>query len=186
MRPCTKCGTPYPPTKDFFYAGKSRKDGLSSQCKGCLAERGRNQRELISENRRKRKVTDPHKMRGQQLAQAMRQRASKAGVPFDATYITPKYIEGCLRATPNCPCCRTPLLQEYAFTRTVAKNSPSFDRIIPALGYVRGNVALLCHRCNTLKSDMTINDLERLLDWLRRAQSVAAGLYEVGCRQESC
>jgi len=46
-------------------------------------------------------------------------------------------------------------------------NSPSIDRIVPALGYVRGNVALLCWRCNNLKRDATAAELQKVVDWMK-------------------
>lgn len=105
----------------------------------------------------------------------MKTRAQTAGVPFDDGLFTVDYLTEWLRTTKTCPCCGVELLQTYSFDRKVAKNSPSFDRLIPALGYVRGNVTLLCHRCNTLKSDMTVEYLERLLAWMKMS---TAALYE--------
>lgn len=45
MFDCTKCGTSFPRTKDFFYKLKSGKDGLGSWCKEC-------QRKYYKEKRR--------------------------------------------------------------------------------------------------------------------------------------
>ena len=38
-------------------------------------------------------------------------------------------------------------------------SSPSLDRIIPALGYVEGNVRVISDRANRLKSDQTLDEL---------------------------
>lgn len=46
-------------------------------------------------------------------------------------------------------------------------SSPSIDRIIPKLGYVRGNVVVISHRANRLKGDATYTELERIASWLR-------------------
>ena len=41
-------------------------------------------------------------------------------------------------------------------------NSPSLDRIIPEKGYVKGNVIVISHRANQLKSDASLNEMEAL------------------------
>lgn len=46
-------------------------------------------------------------------------------------------------------------------------SSPSIDRIIPELGYVRGNIAVISMRANKLKSDATSEELERISAWMR-------------------
>jgi hypothetical protein len=45
--------------------------------------------------------------------------------------------------------------------------SPSLDRFIPELGYVPGNVRVISDRANTLKSDGTINEFEKVLEFLK-------------------
>lgn len=46
-------------------------------------------------------------------------------------------------------------------------NSPSVDKIVPQLGYVRGNVACISWKANRLKSNATWNDLLKLSEWLK-------------------
>lgn len=41
--------------------------------------------------------------------------------------------------------------------------SPSLDKIIPELGYVPGNVWIISHRANQIKSDATVAELELLV-----------------------
>lgn len=41
--------------------------------------------------------------------------------------------------------------------------SPSLDKIIPALGYVPGNVWVVSHRANALKGDATLGELKLLV-----------------------
>jgi hypothetical protein len=45
-------------------------------------------------------------------------------------------------------------------------NSPSLDRIIPALGYVPGNVRVISNRANRIKSDSTPEELSRILTYV--------------------
>lgn len=46
------------------------------------------------------------------------------------------------------------------------KNHPSLDRINNAKGYVKGNVAVISHRANLLKSDATIPELRAILAYM--------------------
>lgn len=42
-------------------------------------------------------------------------------------------------------------------------SSPSLDRINPKLGYIIGNVRIICNRANRIKSDATLNELRLIL-----------------------
>jgi hypothetical protein len=44
-------------------------------------------------------------------------------------------------------------------------NSPSLDRIIPALGYIQGNVLVVSWRANSIKSDATALELRKVADF---------------------
>ena len=46
-------------------------------------------------------------------------------------------------------------------------NALSLDRIIPALGYVKGNIAVLSTRANAIKRDATAEELEAIAAWVR-------------------
>jgi hypothetical protein len=48
----------------------------------------------------------------------------------------------------------------------VANNSPSLDRVIPELGYVKGNVEVISMRANRLKNDATLEEMRNLLKYL--------------------
>lgn len=47
-------------------------------------------------------------------------------------------------------------------------NSPSLDRIVPELGYVRGNVRWLSQLANQIKSDATTAEICAVADFLRK------------------
>jgi len=48
--------------------------------------------------------------------------------------------------------------------------SPSLDRMVPDLGYIKGNVKVISKRANTLKSNATIEELEKVLKYLREIE----------------
>lgn len=45
-------------------------------------------------------------------------------------------------------------------------NSPSLDKLIPDLGYVKGNVAVISWRANRFKSDGTLEEIRMIADWM--------------------
>ena len=45
-------------------------------------------------------------------------------------------------------------------------HSPSIDRIKPSLGYIRGNIAVVSHRINTIKSFGTADEHRLIADYL--------------------
>jgi hypothetical protein len=86
-----------------------------------------------------------------------RQRARKSGVPFR---ITPDDIV----IPPCCPVLGIPIQRGAGRLRDA---SPSLDRIIPAEGYVVGNIAVISYRANRIKNDSTLEELERITAWVR-------------------
>ena len=82
-------------------------------------------------------------------------RAKRKGIPFSITLediIIPKY----------CPVLGLKLERGKGKHQD---NSPALDKIIPALGYVPGNVEIISNRANTLKRDATPKELKLLADY---------------------
>jgi hypothetical protein len=46
-------------------------------------------------------------------------------------------------------------------------NSPSIDRINPAGGYTKDNIRVISHRANTIKSNATIEEMEKVLAYIK-------------------
>jgi hypothetical protein len=53
-------------------------------------------------------------------------------------------------------------------TREQLPHAPSLDRIDSSLGYVPGNVWVISHRANRIKTDATIEELEMVLEGLKK------------------
>ena len=83
------------------------------------------------------------------LWSAAKNRATRAHLPFNIQH-------GDIWIPECCPVLRIPLLWS-AGGRT--DNTPSLDRIQPALGYVVGNVEVISWRANRLKSDASLAEL---------------------------
>ena len=47
-------------------------------------------------------------------------------------------------------------------------NSPSLDRLEPKKGYVKGNVAWISNRANSMKNDATFEEVELIYNWFKK------------------
>lgn len=70
-------------------------------------------------------------------------------------------LESFLPIPTVCPALGTPM--NYDGDRD---SVPTWDRMIPELGYVDGNVQLISHRANRMKSDATLAELKAVLSWM--------------------
>lgn len=46
-------------------------------------------------------------------------------------------------------------------------NSPSFDRINPSLGYIRGNVLIISMRANEIKTNASVGELLKVVEYIK-------------------
>ena len=93
---------------------------------------------------------------GRAVSDAKR-RARKTGVPFNLT------ADDVLRVWSGvCPALGVVLRTGVRATH----DSPSLDRVIPELGYVPGNIAILSHRANSIKQDATAAEVYAVSRWL--------------------
>lgn len=91
------------------------------------------------------------------ILQQARRRAKLKNVPFD---ITVDDVE----APEFCPVLGLRLAVNEGHAKD---NSMTIDRIIPELGYVKGNVAIISFKANTIKNNASIEELEKVLAWLK-------------------
>ena len=84
-------------------------------------------------------------------------RAKKLGLEFNLTIediIIPEF----------CPVLGIKLKQSFG---NLSDASPSLDRIVPELGYVKGNVKVISNRANTIKNNATLSELEKIAEYVR-------------------
>ena len=92
-----------------------------------------------------------------------KERAAAQNLPHD---IDLEYLESI--AGPHCPVFGTPFV--WGQGNGSHPYRPSVDRIIPELGYVKGNVAFISLKANTIKQDVTEKELYAVADWLHEAR----------------
>lgn len=182
-----KCSTCYA-EKDIsaFVKNKSCKNGRAGTCRECqnaystkwkrdnserLAPIRREQYNnryghIARQNEAKRKALYPLRSRASVLRKGMVERSRLLNIPFDKEILTIPYLMDWLIQSPKCECCSQQLDIDFKNDNKFRGNSPSMDRFIPLVGYVIGNVALLCWRCNNLKRDASSSELRRIADWM--------------------
>tara|TARA_R100000951_G_C2625377_1_gene175824 strand:+ start:433 stop:936 length:504 start_codon:yes stop_codon:yes gene_type:complete len=100
----------------------------------------------------------PSKTKEASMLRCARHRAKVNELPFDIE------IEDIIIPSV-CPLLEIPLILDLS---RIGPNSPSLDRLIPSLGYVKGNVSVISHRANTLKNNASIDELMLLTDNLHK------------------
>ncbi|MFK4444681.1 hypothetical protein ABH944_004815 [Caballeronia udeis] len=117
------------------------------------------------------------------ITRSIKCRCSKNDLPFDLTW---EDILSLIPADLTCKVLGIPLI----FGGKLSRNSPSIDRHIPSLGYVKGNVSIISMRANAIKSDATDpNELRSVADYMARniaargLATLAAGGPPVGRSQ---
>lgn len=98
-----------------------------------------------------------HMTKEMMLFNNAKNRAKAKGIPIDITekdIVFPEY----------CPVLGIKL---EVSNRCARDNSPSIDRTNPSLGYVKGNIAIISHKANTIKSNASVEDVEAVLRYMK-------------------
>ena len=96
---------------------------------------------------------------GYRMLTRAKSRAKQNNIPFNLT------LED-ITIPDTCPLLGIPL--EIQPKKGYHPNSPSLDRIIPEKGYIKGNVWIISNRANTLKNDASLQELELLVENLKK------------------
>ena len=168
LKICNGCNRELP--YSAFNKDKATSDGRRRRCRECDAayfqsknsdpEWRKRHIQRAKDRRVRLKHEDPMELWAYDAIANARQRAKRAGVLCD---IDLDYVRSLVVST--CPLLGLPLL--YAQPK-LSDNSPTLDRKSPTLGYTKGNLAVISHRANRLKSDSSIEELDTLLKNLIR------------------
>jgi hypothetical protein len=174
MKTCSRCGESKP--TEAFSPRKRGGPQLKAHCKACASADTRARYEAnpkrwlqyASEYRKdpsvRRKINDRrNELRRQdpalELWRLARVRARQKALAFN--------IEVADVTVPaTCPVLGIPL--RWGCGKRQLDESPTIDRIVPANGYVKGNVCVISWRANRLKSDATPDELMAVAEYARR------------------
>ena len=123
--------------------------------KGVYANWMNSNKEYRTKMRREYNKNNPEK---RILAHA-KQTAKRLGIPFDLE-------ESDIIIPEICPIFGTTLIVHAASRRK--ENSASIDRIIPSLGYVKGNIVIISWRANRIKCDASLDEMKMLVKFYER------------------
>lgn len=161
---CGKCKTIK--SLENFHRNKNYNDGFYYWCKTCKQEYDFQRRktqdykkifETEEYKERKRKYYENRKKQNPSilLFNYAKIRARKNNLPFN---LEPSDII----IPSHCPILNIPLFMknyDKNDTKSFRNNSPSLDRIIPKLGYVKGNVIVMSMKANAMKNNATKDEL---------------------------
>lgn len=158
MKTCNKCGLEKELTEFSICRTSARgSEWLRGVCKVCLAAKGRAWRAANGDQARSNKRAWMSSNPEQVMLNSARQRAKRVGVPFNIDL-------GDINIPQLCPVLGIPLHRNSG--NGPSANSPSLDRIIPSLGYVKGNVAVISNRANIIKQDANPEEILAVYNWL--------------------
>lgn len=91
-----------------------------------------------------------------------KRRAEKLGVPFD---LSPDDLE----FPTVCPMLGIPLVRGGGYGGT--ENSPTIDRVVGHLGYVKGNVQVISAKANRMKQNASGEELMKVAQFVMRLEA---------------
>ena len=86
----------------------------------------------------------------------VKSRAKSSGIPFSLS-------KEDFRLSDFCPILGYPLVKNNG---TKLFNSATVDRIIPELGYTKGNIQIISARANTMKNNANLDELKLFTAWI--------------------
>ena len=136
---------------DCFGKDAQKKDGLRTYCIDCM--RAKYKPKKGKEIRDRWAKANPSSV----MYSNAKQRAKRQRIPFDIE------VKDIIIPT-HCPILGIELKQGIGTQNTT---SPSLDKIIPELGYVKGNVKVISGKANIMKGELTLETLELLKVYIK-------------------
>lgn len=98
------------------------------------------------------------------LVTGARARGRASGLGFDEEVVNTETVLAMIPADMRCPCCSRKMVARVERGKDL--RSISLDRVNNDLGYVAGNVAIICSECNIRKRDMSVHELRLLVRYI--------------------
>ena len=166
----------------LFSKHKNTKDGLQYYCKECIkvtssVYRLKNRDVLharakewrVKNSDKEKKSSSQYRILHQEHCMYVRtkSRAKRLGIDFDLT------IDD-IKIPRFCPVLGIPLISNSK----VSNNTPSIDKIIPELGYIKGNISIISLKANRIKSNATSEELRKIAQYIEENNA--------NCTRDTC
>ena len=139
--------------------------GRTEEATALLSQKRTEQRARRRERDPQQKVAQEYKRNGKgwfySWANSIKSRAKAKGVPVD---VDAEWLQANLPT--HCPVLGIELTRRLSRTDDSAA-SPTVDRKVPSLGYVRGNINIISRRANNIKSDASAAEILRVAQWVQ-------------------
>lgn len=151
---CVSCKESKSP--DRFHNDKNTKDGKTTTCKDCANSRARmwaskNMGRIVQKKRERRK----RDLQGC-LLESAQNRANINNIPLSI-------VKEDIIIPERCPVLGILLRRN---TGKAAADSPTVDRLIPELGYVKGNIQVISYKANKMKNNASVEELILFSKWV--------------------
>lgn len=170
MKTCTVCNESKELTH-FVY--NKRRNLVLSRCKECTSKYNANyrqsKRELLNNKARDKYWEDPEvnretnrlnmekDIRGHLLYLA-KSRSVIRNIPYDISKEDIKLVKYCPILNVELKIGRKGKIEDNSFT---------LDKVIPSLGYIKGNVRIISAKANRLKSNASVEELESIINYIK-------------------
>jgi len=189
---CSKCGETYPANKVYFRTANTCINGLSNICRKCFQKQIRGWKlktGLVSSDhqfpeynfsvdriklpklpkfslKRYQKYSSDIIRTAKILRQGILKRSREKKLTCDKDILTIDYF--CERLSQNsvCECCGRLLNLCSKAVGVLYPDSATVDRVNINVGYIIDNVSILCWKCNAVKKDASLHELEQLYNWM--------------------
>lgn len=162
---CSKCGKEK--AISDYHKSKLGRLGTRKDCKECVGKRLKKHREdnlekyVIKEKLKRNKERDTFEGRIRKMYHAAKSRAKKYNREFT---IEIQDLIDIYPITNKCPILDLELKWNCD---GVKDTSPSLDRIDSTIGYTKNNIQIISVRANRIKNDATVEELEKILNYLK-------------------
>lgn len=146
-----------------FSHNKRMRDGLSRQCRTCYSEYF----QKTKDNRITTMYKWVEKNREKSILLNTERRAKEEGLPFNLS------LED-IQIPKKCPILGVKLDLSYKRNQCIDRElRPSVDRIIPELGYIKGNIRIISSKANRKKQDSNIRELQKIIKYIKESMKLA-------------
>ena len=156
--------------KIFWNSRKDILNGRKKSC-GCWRQEATRNKNFVHGEKTRTFTSARYNM----LSHAKR-RAKASGLSFDL-------VLNDIQIPEVCPILGIPIISgDYRTT----DNSPSIDRIIPRLGYIKSNIVVISHKANRIKNNGSLEDLRKVVQYLEfHGERLKREMVEINPKEDS-